>query len=498
MRIRIEVYRAILSFVVITALVILCSISPITLSTYAATLSEIEPNDSLAAAQLVSTIGQENPISATIGSANDQDWFSFDATENKNYTVEIYNAERSFDAGGRNGPCSGEDNVRIGVSITIYSASGTRITQRCNSYGAGNVNNILEFKAGITSRYYIQVASLNASVSGFYFLRILPQGGEPFATWNSETFEPNNTVNTAYSISVGSTNFVTTSITERNSSFSTNRADADWFRFEAVQGQEYVVEVFSADRSLINAGGRGGLCFSEDNVRIGLGIILLNPSRTELSRRCNPYAAGNSHNFLQFKADIAGTYYFLIQPLSEFVSGNYNVRVLPKYDTAAAVWNTSSLEPNNYPTHSYALFTGSANSVTSAIEERSNGYSTFAADVDWYHITGKAGIKYTIDLFNVASTLSAGTFSREGACYAEPIRRGLGLLVYDNNTVLQVIRCGGAVGSELHNRIEYTPQSDGIFYVLVQPNDGLVYGRYSIRVTTPGDQQKVYLPLLKR
>ena len=57
-------------------------------------------------------------------------------------------------------------------------------------------------------------------------LRVLPKYGEEGASWDEETFEPNNSLANAYAISVGRGNVLTSEIEQRNGNYSTTANDA--------------------------------------------------------------------------------------------------------------------------------------------------------------------------------------------------------------------------------------------------------------------------------
>ena len=248
-------------------LLLLGCVIPATRMVQAAPLNEVEPNNTAQTAQSLSKIGLSSPMRATIGSAGDQDWFAFDVVAERTYVIEVFNLDLALGAIGAS--CDG--NGSSGIGLRIYNSMLTELQEsQCRASGAGNVNNIVQFKAGRNDTLLIRASANEATAVGVYSLRVLPRYSEPGAEWDLTTFEPNNDIANAYPILVGQINGLTTSIEERNTSFATNTVDFDWYRFEGREGQSYSVEVFNADLDFAVIGQE-----CDGNGRSGIGLKIV-------------------------------------------------------------------------------------------------------------------------------------------------------------------------------------------------------------------------------
>lgn len=108
-------------------------------------INEVEPNDTFATAQLLSSIGFENPLNASISPVGDIDRFQFQAYNGRTYVVELYNVASGLAAGGSE--CDGL-YYGDGVGIQIYDQGGYEVASECNAYGMGNVHNLVSFTVG--------------------------------------------------------------------------------------------------------------------------------------------------------------------------------------------------------------------------------------------------------------------------------------------------------------------------------------------------------------
>ncbi|MFV9503925.1 MAG: hypothetical protein AB4911_05090 [Oscillochloridaceae bacterium umkhey_bin13] len=81
--------------------------------------------------------------------------------------------------------------------------------------------------------------------------------------------------------------------------------DVDWYRFEAVEGRTYTVELFNVATSL---NGSGGACGSFEN---GVSMLIFNPLLgTAIAGDCQPRGSvADIHASAQFTADTTGTFY---------------------------------------------------------------------------------------------------------------------------------------------------------------------------------------------
>ena len=176
---------------------------------------------------------------------------------------------------------------------------------------------------------YIKVQPNASTVSGSYSIRLLPNHDEPGATWDPFTFEPNNYRANAYAITPGVTNALTSEIEVRNGNFSTNAVDRDWYRFKAIAGQFYTIELFDVAPSIAIDSGYN--CSNSSYITYnGLGMKVFDRNYDELFKQCEPNSTGGSvHHSRTFKAGINGEYYILVIPNASTASGNYSIRVLP-------------------------------------------------------------------------------------------------------------------------------------------------------------------------
>lgn len=297
----------------------------------AAPLSEVEPNDSLETAQPLPAIGADAPMLAQANDGGDVDWFRFEGVAGRTYLVELFNVARAFEARG-NG-CTTFVGGSAGIGLGIYDALGTQILVDCDPGGAGNAHHYVQFKAGLSGTFYIHVAPGGNSVTGTYSLRVLPNHDAAEASWNPATYEPNNVAIAAYALKAGRAGALTSSIEERNSSYSTNRVDQDWYRFEGVAGETYTVELF--DVKLTNDRNGNG-CTTFVGGSRGIGLEVYGPALEPILSECSPSGSGNVHHRRQFKAGLDGTFYIHVAPGGNDVSGTYGLRVLTPSDAFRA------------------------------------------------------------------------------------------------------------------------------------------------------------------
>ena len=283
---------------------------------YADTISEIEPNDTLAQAQLLSSIGRDSPLSAAINTPGDVDWYKFQATAGRTYVMELFNVASSLGAWGYE--CGGY--YGDGVGIRVYDQAGNLVVSSCDAYGAGNVHNYLSFTAGVTGVYYILVQPNSKTAAGAYSLRVLPKYDEPGASWDPATHEPNNSIWNAYAIGLGRENALTSIIEQRDPTYITYTVDHDWYRFNAVAGRTYVVELFNVASSL---GAWGYEC--DGYYGDGVGIRVYDQAGNLVVSSCDANTSSYIHNSLSFVAGLNGVYYILVQPNSKTAYGTYTI-----------------------------------------------------------------------------------------------------------------------------------------------------------------------------
>jgi len=367
------------------------SSTPITVSS----IDEVESNDTAEEAQSLTAIGLERPVSAAIDVAGDNDWYQFEAVQGRTYVVEVYDVESGLNrARGRN--CS---YSYTGLALIVYDETVTLKASQCEPRGSGNAHSNVQFTADTTGVFYIRVFpnSSASNVSGAYYMRILPRHDEAGAAWNPTTFEPNNRAATAYEIFPGLNNALTSTIEERNVGYATSFVDIDWYRFSAVAGQAYVIELFDVDSGLTRDSGRNcSYTYS------GLAIKLFDSELDEKVGRCKPAGSGNVHTIISFTAASSGYHYIQLYPNANTtrVYGNYSIRVLPKHDEPDAAWDSATFEPNNRAVNAFPIEVGRTATLVSTIEQRNVAFSTNFPDVDWFRFSAVAEQDYVVEVFN--------------------------------------------------------------------------------------------------
>jgi len=257
--------------------------------------------------------------------------------------------------------------------------------------------------------------------------------------------------------------------------------DVDYYALDAVAGRTYVLELFDVANNLVLVSDsrcdNTGLRYS------GIYPTVFDPARNEIVRRCAPYGAGNVHTLVQFTAGVTGTHYIRVAPHAKSVVGTYSLRILPKYDEPNAVWDSDTLEPNNRLANAYPIKIGSANALTSWIEERERQFSTNYRDLDWYRFSAKAGQTFVVELFDVANNLAlVSDHICIGISNSSYNYSGIYPVVYDpaGNQVAKQCRPNGT--GDIHNFTTFTSGIDGDYFIMVAPHAHSVSGSYSIRV----------------
>ncbi len=114
-------------------------------------------------------------------------------------------------------------------------------------------------------------------------------------------------------------------IEERNTSYSTNSADLDYYRFEGEANQIYQIELLDVSSNL--KANNGNNC-NTSRTYSGVGLQVLDSQFIELASQCNPSEEGNIHNSLQFKTGLSGVYYIGVIPNSDDAFGTYSLQIL--------------------------------------------------------------------------------------------------------------------------------------------------------------------------
>jgi hypothetical protein len=232
--------------------------------------------------------------------------------------VELFNVSSGLAPSGNPGECRGYYGDE-GVGIQIYDQVENEVVSACDAYGTGNVHNYVSFTAGLNGVYYILVQPNSQTVAGTYSIRVLPKHDEPGASWDNTTHEPNNSMWNAYAISLGWENALSSTIEQRDIAYSTFTVDHDWYRFDAVAGRTYVVELFNVSSGLV-AGGYECSGYGD-----GVGIRIYDYAGNHLVSECDANSGSFLHNSISFVAGLNGVYYILVQPNSQTAYGTYRM-----------------------------------------------------------------------------------------------------------------------------------------------------------------------------
>lgn len=413
----------------------------------------------------------------------DVDWYRISATAGQTYVVEIFDVELGLEHTAGNS-CKLSGYAITGLSLRAFNDTGVELKTQCEPVGSGNVYNTLQFTANAAGDYYVQVASneLTSNDRGAYSIRVLPKHNDVAATWDTTTFEPNNSLVNAYAIRLGYGNSLTSTMVARPTNMVTTRADVDWYRFTATAKQTYVVELFDVALGLVQTAGND--CKLSGYAVTGLSLRAFNDTGAELANQCTPMGAGDVYNTVEFTIPAAGVYYIQVasNALTSANSDTYSIRVLPKHDDSAAVWDAVTFEPNNTLSTAYAIGLGQANALTSKLT-RSLTVATNRADVDWYRFAATAKQTYVIELFDVALGLvqTAGN----GCKLSGYATTGLSLRVFDADSLEHAKQCIPVGTGNVHNVVEFTAPETGVYYIQVASNalESFDRGTYSIRIS---------------
>jgi hypothetical protein len=383
--------------------------------------TEIEPNDTVGAASIIS-VGWLNPTLSRISSSGDVDWYRFSTHAGYRYIIETYNV-----------------SPHLRTLIRLYDTNGSTQIAYDYSSGTGNALSRIAWLAPSSNDYYIRVSS--SSGAGPYSLRILAKYDEG-SLWDG-FHEPNDNWETAHSIGVGRENAIFTTISPRGA-FSTNTGDTDWFRFSAVLGNRYVIETF--------------------NVAPSLNTLITLVDSNGSSQITYDYGSGtgNCEARIVWQAPITGDFFVRVRSESQLQSGGYSIRILPKYDEGAS-WD-SQWEPDDEWIAATPIILNQTQDRN--LYERGN-YKTNNPDRDHLWFYAQAGYQYTVSLLSVSPTLSANLY----------------ILSLDGTTVLASDTSYTNPGTP--KSLSYTFATPGNYYIRIQPTSYTNnYGDYQLRVAS--------------
>ncbi len=441
------------------------------------------PDSSFDSPMLINIIGKDSPVQATIGTPGDEDGFQFTAIAGRTYVIELFNVGASLGQGAQLYYCGGSNNYYRGMQLAIFdTVTNSEVALQCLPNGSGEVLTSVTIKAASSGAYKLRVRAHVSTSVGSYNLRVLPKYGEAGASWDAQTFEPNNSEATAYPVELGREHAITAFIEARDSIYSTHSGDNDWYRFEAVQGRSYVIELFNVSASI---GQETALYFCQgvNNYYRGLALFVYDTvTQSPAALQCQANGAGHVLVTVSFKAASTGTYTFRVYPHVATAIGSYSLRVLPKYHEAGASWDVQTFEPNNSQANAFPLTPALASGITAVIEQRDSIFSTNSDDADWYTFQVRATETYTVEVSNVGGSL--GLDSRLYFCDGfNNYYRGLRIAAFDATTGATLAsRCMPNSSGTLHTSISFRAATTGPVTVLIFPHVSGEFGPYTLRV----------------
>ncbi|KPL91953.1 PPC domain-containing protein [Herpetosiphon geysericola] len=410
-------------------------------------LAEVEPNNTIAAANSITTGHAAGHANATIANSSDIDYFKFVVTANQTFVIETYNVV-------------GTSNDATG--LWLYNSSGTLIANdQGGNNGTGNVNARIVFTFVTAGTYFIKVGpDYFINWSGTYSLRVLPKYDQAGAAWNTTNdYEPNDVFAIANTITPGYPNAVTRQIFD-NSNYVSADGDQDIYRFTVAANQTFVIETFDVTGNSSDA----------------TGLWLYNSSGTLIANdQGGNNGTGTVNARIVFTFATAGTYFIHVES-DYFINwtGTYSLRVLPKYDQAGAAWNaTNDYEPNDVFAIANSITPGYPNAVTRQIFDNSN-YVSADGDQDIYRFTVTANQTFVIETFDITGNSSDAT----------------GLWLYNSSGSLIANDQGGNNGTgNVNARIVFTFATAGTYFIQVESDYFTNWtGTYSLRVLPKYDQ----------
>jgi hypothetical protein len=338
-------------------------------------VNESEPNNTR---QQADSITPDVTAVGTLDSANDVDFFGFDARSGQRLRVDI-NAQSLT-------PSSDADTV-----VTLFDNNGNQLAE--NDDASNSLDSLLDFTITSTGRYFIRVRNFST------------KGGQTFTyeavvTLTGGTTPPPGpgTVNeTESNNSIQQANFVTPNVTIIGTV--NPGGDADFFGFDATRGQPLTIDINAASLSPASA---------LDSV-----VTLFDSNGNQLTQ--NDDSGGSVDSLIQFTIPANGRYFFSVRNFDSKGGPNFNYQAVVTLGGGGGGGNTvNESEPNNNRQQ--------ANSITPDVTVQ--GIIGFFNDVDFFSFNGRAGQRVTLDVntdsggFNPPDTLLT-LFDNDGNQIAE-------------------------------------------------------------------------------
>lgn len=249
------------------------------------------------------------------------DLFRISVESGKLYNVEIFDVDSNV-ATESGHACRTNSNYS-GLALLIRDEKHSQIAASCSEGPSGNVLNSILFKSTSDGVYEVEVFSNNSNTKevGNYKIRALPKHDDPLANWDIN-HEPNSSAINAYALEVGLGNSIESDIELRSNG--TLVADIDWYRFEALKGVVYTVELFDVASNIVSETGHA--CQTNSNYP-GLALLIQDSNFTNVKGSCSGGASGNVHHSLIFTAATSGAYYVKVYPnfAKSTESGKYSI-----------------------------------------------------------------------------------------------------------------------------------------------------------------------------
>jgi len=459
------------------------------------------PDSSFATPLVLTTIGKDSPVQASIGTPGDEDGFQFVATLGNTYVVELSTVNANLGQGNHLHYCGGSNGYYRGLALAVHNTeTNSQVALQCSPNGNGDVLTSITFRATSDGAYKLKVYAQVPTAIGTYNLRVLPKYGEAGAAWDAQTYEPNNSEANAYALSLGHGQAITAAIEPRDSLYTTNSGDDDWYRFEAIAGRTYVVELFNVSANL-GLGTALYYCNGANGYYRGMALFAFDTTtNTPVARQCLLGGSGNVLTTLSFKATSTGTYTLLVYGHVPTEAGTYSLRVLPKYGEAGASWDATTFEPNNSEPNAYPLTPTQTRGITAVFEPRDSLYFTQSGDNDWYTFQAKATETYTVEVTDIGGNLGQGMrlYYCDGA---NGNYRGIRLAAFDTTYGTKLAsRCEPNSSGNVYASLSFKALADGPVTLLAYPHVPGESGSYRLRILSniadPGNQ--VFLPMLQK